>query len=156
LNCIFSLGSVFPHHLSYFNAFVGGPRNGHHHLLGSSFDWGQDWFWADQWLYDQAARKRNGGFVGVGRHRPSWILKSANRFSGSPEVLLVSRSILMGDPESVCDLNGIVQSGLIDPAVCRLVSEPRTTTVVTLVEINVQKAGSRLAECVCAEVRQDQ
>lgn len=33
---------VYPHHLAYFNDFVGGPMNGHKHLLGSSFDWGQE------------------------------------------------------------------------------------------------------------------
>ncbi len=34
--------SSYPHNLAYFNDFVGGPTNGHKHLLGSSFDWGQD------------------------------------------------------------------------------------------------------------------
>jgi hypothetical protein len=33
---------VYPHQLTYFNDFIGGPRNGHNHLLGSSFDWGQN------------------------------------------------------------------------------------------------------------------
>ncbi len=33
---------VYPHHLSYFNEAAGGPKNGWKHLLGSSFDWGQD------------------------------------------------------------------------------------------------------------------
>lgn len=34
---------IYPHHLAYFNDFVGGPQCGHRHLLGSSFDWDQDW-----------------------------------------------------------------------------------------------------------------
>jgi hypothetical protein len=38
LSCLF----VYPHHLAYFNEFVGGSKNGYRHLLGSSFDWGQD------------------------------------------------------------------------------------------------------------------
>jgi hypothetical protein len=33
--------AIAPHHLAYFNAIVGGPRNGHHHLLDSNLDWGQ-------------------------------------------------------------------------------------------------------------------
>jgi hypothetical protein len=33
---------VHPHHLAYFNEFVGGPRNGHRCLVDSSLDWGQD------------------------------------------------------------------------------------------------------------------
>lgn len=39
---LFSLASVYPHHLAHFNDFVGGSKNGWKHLLGSSFDWGQD------------------------------------------------------------------------------------------------------------------
>ena len=34
--------AVFPHSLSYFNELVGGPRNGHAHLLDGNIDWGQD------------------------------------------------------------------------------------------------------------------
>lgn len=33
---------LYPHSLSYFNELVGGPLNGHKHLLGSNVDWGQD------------------------------------------------------------------------------------------------------------------
>lgn len=33
---------IYPHSLSYFNEFVGGPEHGHEHLLGSNVDWGQD------------------------------------------------------------------------------------------------------------------
>jgi hypothetical protein len=38
---VISLFAVYPHHLAYFNDFVGGPDRGYRHLLGSSFDWGQ-------------------------------------------------------------------------------------------------------------------
>jgi len=34
--------SIYPHYLAYFNVFAGGPRNGHHHLVDSNLDWGQD------------------------------------------------------------------------------------------------------------------
>ncbi len=33
---------TYPHCLSYFNESIGGPINGHKHLLGSNVDWGQD------------------------------------------------------------------------------------------------------------------
>jgi hypothetical protein len=33
---------IYPHSLSYFNEFIGGPLNGPKHLLGSNADWGQD------------------------------------------------------------------------------------------------------------------
>lgn len=34
--------AVYPHQLAYFNELAGGPEDGYRHLLGSSFDWGQD------------------------------------------------------------------------------------------------------------------
>jgi len=34
--------SIFPDYLAYFNAWAGGPSNGHRHLLDSNLDWGQD------------------------------------------------------------------------------------------------------------------
>jgi hypothetical protein len=33
---------TLPHQLAYFNEAAGGPYAGNQHLLGSSFDWGQD------------------------------------------------------------------------------------------------------------------
>ena len=34
-------GRITPYHLAYFNELIGGPRNGHLHLLDSNLDWGQ-------------------------------------------------------------------------------------------------------------------
>lgn len=44
-----SLG-VYPHSLSYFNELVGGPRNGHHYLLGSNISWCQDLLILREWM----------------------------------------------------------------------------------------------------------
>lgn len=41
---------VFPHQLSYFNEFVGGPTNGHRHLIDSNLDWGQDLLFLRDWF----------------------------------------------------------------------------------------------------------
>ncbi len=41
--------SVYPHSLSYFNEFAGGPTNGPEHLLGSNTDWGQELFYLKRW-----------------------------------------------------------------------------------------------------------
>lgn len=41
---------IYPHSLSYFNEIVGGPRNGHHHLLNSNIDWGQDLLFLNDWI----------------------------------------------------------------------------------------------------------
>jgi hypothetical protein len=48
-----SVGSslwYYPHSLSYFNELVGGPKNGHAHLLESNIAWGQDLFYLKKWL----------------------------------------------------------------------------------------------------------
>jgi hypothetical protein len=41
---------VYPHSMAYFNEFVGGPRYGHRHLLGSNLDWGQDVGLIGEWI----------------------------------------------------------------------------------------------------------
>ncbi|MBN72974.1 MAG: hypothetical protein CME32_27280 [Gimesia sp.] len=41
---------IFPHSLSYFNELIGGPRNGHFHLLHSNIDWGQDLLFLNEWI----------------------------------------------------------------------------------------------------------
>jgi len=43
---------VYPHSLSYFNEFAGGPKNGAAHLLHSNIDWGQDLVYLKEWLED--------------------------------------------------------------------------------------------------------
>lgn len=42
--------SIYPHSLSYFNELCGGPSNGHHFLLHSNIDWGQDLLLLREWL----------------------------------------------------------------------------------------------------------
>lgn len=33
---------IFPHHLAYFNEFIGGPKNGYKYTIDSNLDWEQD------------------------------------------------------------------------------------------------------------------
>lgn len=33
---------IYPYYLSYFNEFIGGPKNGYKYLVDSNLDWGQD------------------------------------------------------------------------------------------------------------------
>lgn len=40
---------TFPHYLSYFNEFAGGPRSGPSHLINSNIDWGQDLVEVAKW-----------------------------------------------------------------------------------------------------------
>lgn len=42
--------SVYPHSLSYFNEFAGGPEGGPRHLLNSNVDWGQDLLYLKDWM----------------------------------------------------------------------------------------------------------
>jgi hypothetical protein len=49
---VVSTALVYPHSLSYFNAFVGGPLRGHEHLGNSNADWGQDLLYLRKWLRD--------------------------------------------------------------------------------------------------------
>ena len=40
----------WPHSLSYFNEFAGGPRRGHDHLIDANIDWGQDLLYLREWI----------------------------------------------------------------------------------------------------------
>lgn len=40
---------TYPHSLSYFNEAAGGPLSGHHHLIDSNIDWGQDLLYLKAW-----------------------------------------------------------------------------------------------------------
>ncbi|MBC7967332.1 MAG: phospholipid carrier-dependent glycosyltransferase [Fuerstia sp.] len=75
---------VYPHHLAYFNDFVGGPRNGHKHLLGSSLDWGQGTHAAIAWIKD---------------HEPSSRVEFA-MWSGTLATVLLSQP-----PDTITDTN---------------------------------------------------
>lgn len=48
----FAIYRIHPHELSYFNEWVGGPKNGRFHLIDSNIDWGQDLRKLSRWLQD--------------------------------------------------------------------------------------------------------
>jgi hypothetical protein len=52
-----SLLSVYPHLLAYFNELAGGPKNGHKVLLDSNLDWGQDLVGLKKWMDAQGVKK---------------------------------------------------------------------------------------------------
>jgi hypothetical protein len=47
--CVASSLAVYPHSLSYFNELIGGPANGHYHLVDSNIEWGQDLLFLKRW-----------------------------------------------------------------------------------------------------------
>lgn len=53
ISLLWAVGSsltIYPHSLSYFNEIVGGPMNGHNHLIHSNIDWGQDLLFLKKWI----------------------------------------------------------------------------------------------------------
>jgi hypothetical protein len=44
------LARTHPHYTAFFNSFAGGPANGHHWLLDSNVDWGQDAKKLKRWM----------------------------------------------------------------------------------------------------------
>ncbi len=75
--------SVYPHTLSYFNEFVGGPRNGHRHLLNSNIDWGQDLLYLKKWIDENPdARPIYLAYFGTWQMKPiveRWPVELLNR-----------------------------------------------------------------------------
>jgi hypothetical protein len=51
----FEVWAVHPHYLAYFNELAGGPANGHKILVDSSYEWGEDLPFVQQWLARRAA-----------------------------------------------------------------------------------------------------
>ncbi len=49
--------SIYPHSLSYFNEWAGGPANGSAHLVDSNIDWGQDLLFLRDWLREHPEAK---------------------------------------------------------------------------------------------------
>ena len=71
LSAVESLRTV-PHSLAFFNALCGGSRNGHRHLLGSNFDWGQDLLELRRWQAMHPREQLRQVIYG-GRIEPAWL-----------------------------------------------------------------------------------
>lgn len=54
---VLEFGMVYPHSLTFFNAAVGGPSNGHRYLVDSNLDWGQDLQPLHRWMVDNDVRQ---------------------------------------------------------------------------------------------------
>ncbi len=108
---------IYPHSLSYFNEFVGGPKNGHWHLLLSNVEWGQDDGMVAEWLREHADAQEVCVVLSMGK-RPKWFgiqdtldapwididqPHDDNR-SLSPGLYVVSVNALHGDPYQIVRL----------------------------------------------------
>lgn len=53
----FSVISIYPHFLSYFNESIGGPKNGYLYAVDSNLDWGQDLLRLRDWIEEEKIDK---------------------------------------------------------------------------------------------------
>ena len=86
--------AAYPHCLSFVNWSVGGPRQGHHYLVDTNLDWGQDLIHVREWLAQHPDRRPvslawlgyvpleslgiDAEFDGTGDPRPGWRLISVH------------------------------------------------------------------------------
>jgi hypothetical protein len=59
------LGRAYPHTLAFFNAFAGGPPNGHRFLVDSNLDWGQDLKPLKRWMDEHRVEQIALGYFGT-------------------------------------------------------------------------------------------
>ena len=56
--------NMFPNYISYFNLASGGPRSGHHWLIDSNLDWGQDLPGLKKYMEKNGIKKIRLGYFG--------------------------------------------------------------------------------------------
>lgn len=54
---IFSVFSIHPHYIAYFNELIGGPEKGHLYAVDSNLDWGQDLKRLKYWMNENNVNK---------------------------------------------------------------------------------------------------
>ena len=70
----FSVISVYPHFLAYFNELTGGAEQGYIYAVDSNLDWGQDLKRLDKWVNNQKINKIYVDYFGGAK--PEYYLKS--------------------------------------------------------------------------------
>ncbi len=71
----FSVVSVYPHFLAYFNEIVGGPNNGHVFTVDSNLDWGQDLRRLEKWTEEYLPAGKQIYVDYFGGSNPEYYLK---------------------------------------------------------------------------------
>lgn len=89
----------YPHQLAYFNELSGGPPEGWRHVLGSSFDWGQDILFAKRWVSDRQFKSVGAAFIATRSplHARSFGALKMVRQLQEADVLLLSQAIHQGE-----------------------------------------------------------
>lgn len=62
----FSFAVIYPHTLTFFNLFVGGPSQGYRYLVDSNLDWGQHLKLLKEWMADNKVEHINLAYFGMG------------------------------------------------------------------------------------------
>jgi hypothetical protein len=101
---IFSVISVYPSFLAYFNELIGGPKNGYLYVTDSNLDWGQDLKrlaqWTDQNNIDRIYVDYFGGAIASyylgDKFLPWWGTRSPQDLKENGGYLAVSATFLQG------------------------------------------------------------
>ena len=75
---VFSIASIYPHFLAYFNELAGGPDKGYIYVVDSNLDWGQDLKRLTQWVNKKGIDKIYLDYFGGAD--PNYYLK--DKYSG--------------------------------------------------------------------------
>lgn len=62
---IVTFADIYPHTFTFFNRFVGGPRNGYKYLVDSNLDWGQHLKLLKRWMDDAGVSHINLAYFGT-------------------------------------------------------------------------------------------
>ena len=82
LFALLEFGWVCPNYLTFFNAAVGGPSNGHRYLLDSNLDWGQDLKELSYWMSENQVHHINLSYFGTAD--PAYYSIDCNHLPGAP------------------------------------------------------------------------
>ncbi len=61
---VYESARIYPYYLSFFNTVCGGPARGHHYVLDSNIDWGQDGKRTAAWFLSRGIRSPCGEYFG--------------------------------------------------------------------------------------------
>ena len=100
---IFSVISIYPHFLAYFNELAGGPNQGYIYTVNSNLDWGQDLKRLTKWVEDEKIDKIYVDYFGGGdaqyylkeKYAPWWGTRDPVEFPKG-NYLAVSATFLQG------------------------------------------------------------
>lgn len=93
-----SVYTVSPHYTSYFNQFAGGAAHGHHYLIDSNTDWGQDLPQLNRFMRQQGIEKVQLAYFGHGLPEHYGINYEPLALPAKKGYVAISVSLLQGHP----------------------------------------------------------